>query len=139
MVRYIAAEAHRLLHDAVRGGRRGRNGRAGRQNIQKFLALEGGGLCIIVQILLRRVAAVNAEQILTAPEKADVRDRAEQHVLDRRFQRRAELLRRAEQRVDRKGSDDGIKLPVHIAWLQNAGQELRIRHPVQRQQNAVFA
>ena len=84
------------------------------------------------------MAAVNAEQILTAPEKADVRDRAEQHVLDRRFQRRAELLRRAEQRVERKGSDDGIKLPVHIAWLQNAGQELRVRHPVQRQQNAVF-
>ena len=84
------------------------------------------------------MAAVDAEQILTAPEKADVRNCAAQHVLDRRFQRRAELLRRAEQRVERKGSDDGIKLPVHIAWLQNAGQELRVRHPVQRQQNAVF-
>ena len=84
------------------------------------------------------MAAVDTEQIFAAPEKADVRDRAAQHVLDRRFQRRAELLRRAEQWVDRKGSDDGIKLPVHIAWLQNAGQELRVRHPVQRQQNAVF-
>lgn len=129
---------HRLLHDAVRGGHCGRNGCAGRQNIQKFLALEGGGLCIIVQILLRRVAAVDAEQILTAPEKADVRNCAAQHVLDRRFQRRAELLRRAEQRVERKGPDDGIKLPVHITRLQNTGQKLRFRHPVQRQQNAVF-
>ena len=129
---------HRLLHDAVRGRHCGRNGRAGRQNIQKFLALEGGGLCIIVQILLRRVAAVDAEQILTAPEKADVRNCAAQHVLDRRFQRRAELLRRAEQRVKRESPDDGIERPVHIARLQNTGQKLRFRHPVQRQQNAVF-
>ena len=84
------------------------------------------------------MAAVDAEQILTAPEKADVRNCAAQHVLDRRFQRRAELLRRAEQRVERKGPNDGIKLPIHIARLQNTGQKLRFRHPVQRQQNAVF-
>ena len=84
------------------------------------------------------MAAVDAEQILTAPEKADVRNCAAQHVLDRRFQRRAELLRRAEQRVKRESPDDGIERPVHIARLQNAGQELRVRHPVQRQQNAVF-
>ena len=84
------------------------------------------------------MAAVDAEQILTAPEKADVRNCAAQHVLDRRFQRRAELLRRAEQRVKRESPDDGIERPVHIARLQNTGQKLRFRHPVQRQQNAVF-
>ena len=84
------------------------------------------------------MAAVDAEQILAAPEKADARNCAAQHVQGRRFQRRAELRRRAEQRVNREGPDDGIKRSVHIARLQNTGQELRLRHPVQRQQNAVF-
>ncbi len=66
------------------------------------------------------------------------RDRAAQHILDRGLQRRAELGRGTEQRVERERADDGIALPIHLAGLLHARQHPFLRHPVQRQQDAVL-
>ena len=84
------------------------------------------------------MAAIDAEQIPAAPDEADIRDRAAQHVLDRGLQRRAEPGRGAEQRVERERADDGIALPIHLAGLLHARQDPFLRHPVQRQQDAVL-
>ena len=84
------------------------------------------------------MAAIDAEQIPAAPDEADIRDRAAQHILDRGLQRRAEPGRGAEQRVERERADDGIALPIHLAGLLHARQQPFLRHPVQRQQDAVL-
>ena len=93
---------------------------------------------IVVQKALCCVAAIDAEQIPAAPDEADIRDRAAQHILDRGLQRRAEPGRGAEQWVERERADDGIALPLHLAGLLHAKQQPFLRDPVQRQQDAVL-
>ena len=129
---------HGLLHDAVRAQLRRLDTGASGQKVQKCFAFKRGCARIVVQKALCCVAAIDAEQIPAAPDEADIRDRAAQHILDRGLQRRAELGRGAEQRVERERADDGIALSIHLAGLLHARQHPFLRHPVQRQQDAVL-
>ena len=134
----IADAGHRLLHDAVRAKLRRRDRSAGRQDAEKVLAFKGRGLRVIVQKLLRRMAAVDLQQIAAVPDKAHIRHRTAQHILHRGLQRIAEPGGGAEERVEHERADNGIERPVHAAGLHHAGQDIVGREFLQRRKNAAF-